>query len=114
MMVPWGWPRPLPRRRRISTHAALKELKEARKELKEADHDFGGYRVEAIEAIDKAIVQLEKALKLDKSDRHRSTLQRAIELATASEQVLPAERRRDVLRKVRPPLIPLPCLLYVL
>jgi hypothetical protein len=47
-------------------HAALKELKEARKELKEADHDFGGHRVEAIEAIDKAIVQLEKALKFDK------------------------------------------------
>lgn len=47
-------------------HAALKELKEARKELKEADHDFGGHRVEAIEAIDKAIVQLEKALKHDK------------------------------------------------
>lgn len=47
-------------------HAALKELKEARKELKEADHDFGGHRVEAIEAIDKAIVQLEKAAKFDK------------------------------------------------
>ena len=47
-------------------HAALKELKEARRELKEADHDFGGHRVEAIEAIDKAIVQLEKALKHDK------------------------------------------------
>jgi hypothetical protein len=46
--------------------AALSELKEARKELKEADHDFGGHRVEAIESIDKAIVQLEKCLKFDK------------------------------------------------
>ncbi len=47
-------------------HAAMHELKEARKELKEADHDFGGHRVEAIKAIDHAIVQIEKALKFDK------------------------------------------------
>jgi hypothetical protein len=47
-------------------HAAIKELKEARRELKEADHDFGGHRVKAIEAIDHAIEQLEKALKHDK------------------------------------------------
>ena len=47
-------------------HHALHELKEARKELKEANHDFGGHRVKAIEAIDVAIEQLEKALKHDK------------------------------------------------
>jgi hypothetical protein len=47
-------------------HAAIRELKEARKDLKEADHDFGGHRVQAIEDIDKAIVQLEKCLKHDK------------------------------------------------
>jgi hypothetical protein len=47
-------------------HAAIKELKEARKDLTGADHDFGGHRVKAIEAIDHAIEQLEKALKHDK------------------------------------------------
>jgi hypothetical protein len=45
---------------------ALHELREARKELKTAAHDFGGHRVEAIEAIDVAIKQLEVALKYDK------------------------------------------------
>jgi hypothetical protein len=47
-------------------HAAIKELKDAKKDLKEADHDFGGHRVKAIEAIDHAIEQLEKCLKHDK------------------------------------------------
>ena len=37
---------------------ALEELREARTELKEADHDFGGHRKEALEAVDAAIVQL--------------------------------------------------------
>ena len=54
------------RERHPHIHAAIRELREARKELKEADHDFGGHRVEAIEAIDKAIKQLELALKFDK------------------------------------------------
>jgi hypothetical protein len=45
---------------------ALVELKEARKELKEADHDFSGHRVEAIKAIDVAIKQLDKALEYDR------------------------------------------------
>jgi hypothetical protein len=47
-------------------HAAIHELREARKELEKADHDFGGHRKEAIEAIDVALKQLEKALKFDK------------------------------------------------
>jgi hypothetical protein len=47
-------------------HAAIEELREARKELEKADHDFGGHRKEAIKAIDEAIIQLEKALKFDK------------------------------------------------
>ena len=47
-------------------HAALKELKEARRELKEAAHDFGGHREDAVKAIDVAIKQLEEALKFDK------------------------------------------------
>jgi hypothetical protein len=34
--------------------------------LKEADHDFGGHRKEALEAVDVAIKQLELALKYDK------------------------------------------------
>ena len=38
-----------------------------KKELENADHDFGGHRKEAIEAIDVAIKQLEKALKFDKN-----------------------------------------------
>jgi hypothetical protein len=47
-------------------HAAVKELKEARRELKEANHDFGGHREDAVKAIDVAIRQLEEALKFDK------------------------------------------------
>ena len=45
---------------------AIHELREARKELKEAAHDFGGHREEAVEAINVAIKQLERALKYDK------------------------------------------------
>ncbi|HWZ43724.1 MAG TPA: hypothetical protein VNW97_09610 [Candidatus Saccharimonadales bacterium] len=46
--------------------AALRELQESRRELQTASHDFGGHRVEAIEAIDNAIKQLREALKYDK------------------------------------------------
>jgi hypothetical protein len=45
---------------------ALEELREVRKELKEADHDFKGHREEALEAVDKAIKQLDVCLKVDK------------------------------------------------
>ena len=47
-------------------HKAIEELREAKKELKEADHDFGGHREKALKACDEAIEQLEKALKFDK------------------------------------------------
>jgi hypothetical protein len=47
-------------------HHALRELREAKKELETAAHDFGGHRVDAIQAIDEAIKQLELALKFDK------------------------------------------------
>ena len=47
-------------------HKAIEELREARKELKEADHDFGGHREMALRATDEAIKQLEEALKYDK------------------------------------------------
>jgi hypothetical protein len=46
--------------------AAIHELEEAKKELQAADHDFGGHRVEAIEAIDNALKQLRQALQYDK------------------------------------------------
>jgi hypothetical protein len=42
--------------------AALKELKEARVELKEGDKIFGGHREKALKAVDEAIEQLDKAL----------------------------------------------------
>ncbi len=46
--------------------AALRELREARRELETAAHDFGGHRKEAIEAVDNAIKQLQEALEYDK------------------------------------------------
>ena len=47
-------------------HKAIEDLREARKELKEADHDFGGHREKALKATDEAIKQLEEALKYDR------------------------------------------------
>jgi hypothetical protein len=44
-------------------HAALNALREARTELKEARHDFGGHREESLKAVDRAIEQLEIAAK---------------------------------------------------
>jgi hypothetical protein len=46
--------------------AAIRELREARRELETADHDFGGHKKEAIEAVDNAIKQLQQALQYDK------------------------------------------------
>jgi L-lactate utilization protein LutB len=43
--------------------AALGEMKEARKELKEAGTDFGGHKAKALEALDYAIEQVDKALR---------------------------------------------------
>jgi len=45
---------------------AMTELREAKKELLGADHDFGGHRAEAVEAVTIALKQLETALKYDK------------------------------------------------
>ena len=45
---------------------ALRELREVKKELETASHDFGGHRKEAIEAVDNAIKQLQEALEYDK------------------------------------------------
>lgn len=46
--------------------AAIHELREAKRELEKADHDFGGHKKEAIEAVNHAIKQLELALKYDR------------------------------------------------
>jgi hypothetical protein len=43
--------------------AALHEMREARGELKGAEHDFGGHREKAIRALDAAIEQTERMLK---------------------------------------------------
>jgi hypothetical protein len=44
-------------------HAALFEMRHARTELKDAKHDFGGHREKALEALDAAITQIDKALR---------------------------------------------------
>jgi hypothetical protein len=54
------------RERHPHIRAAIRELEEAKKELQTAAHDFGGHRVEAIEAIDNALKQLRQALQYDK------------------------------------------------
>lgn len=45
---------------------ALGSLRHAKEHLEHAAHDFGGHRVEAVEAINRAIQQLEICLKYDK------------------------------------------------
>jgi hypothetical protein len=47
-------------------HAALTALRDTRKELKDAAHDFGGHRADALEAVDHAIKELKAALEFDK------------------------------------------------
>lgn len=46
---------------------ALAGLRRAKEHMEHAAHDFGGHRVEAIEATDRAIRQLELCLKFDKN-----------------------------------------------
>lgn len=46
--------------------AAIRELQEAKQELKTADHDFGGHREDALKACDEALHQLQLALQYDK------------------------------------------------
>ena len=43
--------------------AALGEMKEAHREMKDAGTDFGGHKEKALEATDRAIVQMDKALR---------------------------------------------------
>jgi hypothetical protein len=46
-------------RRHPRLHAAVVALADARKELQEAPHDFGGHKKAAMEAVDSAVHQLE-------------------------------------------------------
>jgi hypothetical protein len=46
----------------LPLHRALHELRECRMELKDAAHDFGGHRAKALEAVDAAIRQIDRAL----------------------------------------------------
>ena len=47
-------------------NAAIRSLERAKLHLQQAAHDFGGHRVEAIEAVNRALEQLHKALEYDK------------------------------------------------
>ncbi len=46
--------------------AAIRQLREAREELRTAEHDFCGHRREAIEKTDEALHQLERAMECDR------------------------------------------------
>lgn len=54
------------RERHPTIRRAIQALRAARNDLEHADHDFGGHRVEAMGAVDRAIEQLEVALRFDK------------------------------------------------
>ncbi|MBV9522787.1 MAG: hypothetical protein JO010_08340 [Alphaproteobacteria bacterium] len=45
---------------------AIGALERAKSDLEHANHDFGGHRKEALEAVDRAIAQLRVALQYDK------------------------------------------------
>ncbi len=53
--------------RHPAIHHAIAALQEARVYLKNANHDFGGHRAEALAQVDKALEQLRLALKYDKN-----------------------------------------------
>jgi hypothetical protein len=55
------------RERHPEIRKAIDALERAKTDLKRASHDFGGHRVEAIEACDKAIAQLRLALQYDRN-----------------------------------------------
>jgi outer membrane lipoprotein-sorting protein len=50
--------------------AALQSLQEARAHLANATHDEGGHRVDAIQAVDRAIAQVQRGIDFDR--RHLS------------------------------------------
>jgi hypothetical protein len=59
-------PAAAPAERHPEIREALESLRRAKEHMEHAAHDFGGHRVEAIEATDRAIKQLELCLKYDK------------------------------------------------
>jgi hypothetical protein len=59
-------PAATPAERHPEIHEALGALRRAKEHMEHAAHDFGGHRVEAIEATNRAIQQLELCLKFDK------------------------------------------------
>ncbi len=56
---------PHPHERHPAIRRAIAALQAAKVDMQHADHDFGGHRVAALEECDKAIVQLQEALKYD-------------------------------------------------
>jgi hypothetical protein len=48
-------------------HAAMKGLRQAARQLGEADHDFGGHRVKALELVKQAEGELREALEYAKA-----------------------------------------------
>jgi hypothetical protein len=59
-------PAAAPAERHPEIREALEALRRAKEHMEHAAHDFGGHRVEAIEATDRAIKQLELCLKYDR------------------------------------------------
>jgi hypothetical protein len=59
-------PAAAPAERHLEIREALEALRRAKEHMEHAAHDFGGHRMEAIEATDRAIKQLELCLKFDK------------------------------------------------
>ena len=43
-------------------HGAMNKLRQAKEKLQDADRDYGGHRMKAIEAIDQALAELKLAL----------------------------------------------------
>jgi len=54
------------RERHPELHKAMRKLRGAKEDLKEAAHDYSGHRVKAIEAIDRALEEIRAALESDK------------------------------------------------
>jgi hypothetical protein len=59
-------PAAVPAEKHPEIREALGALRRAKGHMEHAAHDFGGHRVEAIEATNRAIEQLELCLKFDK------------------------------------------------
>ena len=59
-------PAAVPAEKHPEIREALGALRRAKEHMEHAAHDFGGHRVEAIEATNQAIKQLELCLKFDK------------------------------------------------